>query len=122
MGVRLLLCLALGACGSGSGPFATGSCQDWGSTLCARACECGTGGQCMYGNASGSFTVHFNSRADCDNLWMLSCAQPSANQNMAYFAACADALRTSTCVAPANGRSGYVIFPDACSHGDAGAP
>jgi len=119
-GVRsLALFLLLAGCG-GSGSPANGSCQDWGSTLCARACECGTQGQCMYGNASGTFTVHFNSRSDCDLLWMASCAQPNANSssNMAYFAACADALHSATC----NTSGHYLIFPDVCSKVDAGVP
>jgi hypothetical protein len=115
----VLIVFALAACGGSGG---TGTCQDWGSTLCDRACACGSNGKCAYG--TGNFTVSLNSRSDCDTLVNVSCAQPNANSaaNMMYFATCANALRASSCMPPANGHDGYVIWPDVCVRSDAGAP
>ena len=78
----------------------------------------------MYGNANASFTVHFDSPADCDGLMMASCAQPGANSadNMAYFASCAEALQSAPCVPASAEHFGYLLWPEGCERDDDDAP
>lgn len=88
--VALSLCAAVTAlsapgCGSG-GP----TCESVSDELCAKACECGGGSKCAFGDMSGS--ISFKTKDDCLSLIKLGCGSSKVD-----FAACSDAIDSTKC-------------------------
>jgi hypothetical protein len=105
-----------GSAGGGGAGAGLGTCERWGELICDRACECGDDGECAYG--VDAFMVHFDSRAECEDLIDTGCSMvdpggPSA-EVAAYWASCSDALEEAPCVAATASRPAHVEWPEEC--------
>jgi len=100
--------LAISAWGSGCGN--SSPCEDYGSEVCSRACECTGNETCAVVTGGGDAILSFESEADC--RYFFSSPDACEARPTIDYESCASRLEDAMCVDVDNGEGRALDHPD----------